>query len=152
MVKKHVVSKASRGTSGFTLVEVLIVVVILGIMAAIVVPQFLSAADDSRESAIKANLHRTRTQLEIYKEDHLNLYPTLAGIADQMTLASKPDGSTAPKGTPGFDFGPYLQTFPNNPSTNTNTVANGAVGTSAWYYDETTGDFHANDSAGSRAW
>jgi general secretion pathway protein G len=152
VVKKHFVSEACSGRNGFTLIEVLVVVVILGIMAAIVVPQFLSAADDSRESAIKANLHRTRTQLEIYKEEHQNSYPTLANIADQMTLASKADGSTAPKGTPGFDYGPYLQMFPNNPSTNTNTVGNGAVGSSAWYYDETTGDFLANDSAAIRAW
>ena len=50
-------------TTGFTLVELLIVVVIL---ATIVVPQFLSAIDESRKNTLKINLHRVRTQIEVY--------------------------------------------------------------------------------------
>jgi general secretion pathway protein G len=98
------------------LIEVLLVIVILGIMAAIVVPQFVSAADESRHIAIKANLRRTRTQLEIYKQEHQNPYPTMANIVDQLTLASKSDGSTASVGTPGFKYGPYLHPFLVNPA------------------------------------
>ena len=136
---------------GFTLVEILIVVVILSILAALVVPKFVSAAGESRENSIKANLWRMRTQLELYKQEH-DGYPSLANFEDQMTLASKADGSTAAIGTSGYPFGPYLPKIANNSETGTNTVTNGAVGTSAWYYDETPGDLLANHSAPARAW
>ena len=45
-----------RKNSGFTLVEILIVVVILGILAAIVIPQFSQASNEARESSLKSNL------------------------------------------------------------------------------------------------
>jgi general secretion pathway protein G len=134
-----------KATRAFTLVEILIVVVILGVLAAIVVPQFVSAATDSRISAIHTNVHRIRTQIEVYYQHHNDTFPTLDDFEDQMTAA------TDVHGNPGVEFGPYLAEIPNNSFTNTNTIGNGAVGSSAWYYDEATGDFRANDSAETRA-
>ena len=136
-----------RPSKAFTLVEVLIVVIILGILAAIVVPQFTNASSDAKLSALKTNLQTIRAQIQLYKLQHNDVFPALATFAEQMTLASKTDGSTAPIGTAGFDLGPYLQTLPANPYTNANTIGSGAVGTSAWYYDDTTGTFRANDAA-----
>lgn len=52
---------------GFTLVEILIVVVILGILAAIVVPQFASASDDARVSAFIGSLKNLETSMEMYR-------------------------------------------------------------------------------------
>lgn len=141
-----------RRNRAFTLVEILIVVVILGILAAIVVPQFSSAAEDSKESAMKQNLLRMRQQIELYSQHHNNNYPTLTDFIDQMTLASDIDGDTATAGTAGYDFGPYLQKIPRNPYTDTVPLGNGAVGSSAWYYDETTGHIAPNDSAERREW
>ncbi len=138
---------AMRAQKAFTLVEVLIVVIILGILAAIVVPQFSDASSDAKLSALKTNLQTIRGQIQLYKIQHNDVYPALATFANQMTLASKEDGTTAALGTAGFDLGPYLQSVPVNPYTGTNTIGNGAAGTSAWYYDEATGTFRANDAA-----
>lgn len=139
------------GARGFTLVEILIVVVILGVLAAIVVPQFLSAAATARNNSLQMDLNRVRTQLEIYKVHHRDAWPSLAALVDQLTQSSNAQGATAAPGTSGYPLGPYVREFPVNPRTGTADVAAGAVGSSAWYYNENTGDFRANDSAESRA-
>lgn len=137
---------------GFTLVEILIVVVILAILAAIVIPQFTSAAAESRDNSLKMDVHRIRQMIEIYYIHHDSQYPTLADFEAQMTGVTDSSGNIVaqPPGTAGT-FGPYIERIPVNPNTSNNTIGAGAVGTSDWYYDETTGDFHANESAASRA-
>jgi len=134
----------------FTLVEILIVVVILGILAAIVIPQFTEASDDARDSALKTNLQTVRGQLSLYRVQHNGNWPTAAKFVDQMTKVSKADGSTAEVGTDGYPYGPYLQSVPANPYTGGNKIGSGAAGSSDWYYDEDTGDFRANDTADHR--
>jgi type II secretion system protein G len=52
---------------GFTLIEVLIVVVVLGILASITVPQFSNAQEESLRSATMGQLHRVRTQIDLYR-------------------------------------------------------------------------------------
>ncbi len=136
---------------GFTLVEILIVVVILGILAAIVVPQFTSAAAESRDSSLRMSLNRVRQQLEIYKEHHDGEYPFLADISEQLTGTTDVAGNVLPLGTPG-GFGPYIRELPVNPNTGGRDVDNAAVGGSDWFYDENTGSFHANDSILTRAY
>jgi general secretion pathway protein G len=140
--------KDMRAHRGFTLVEVLIVVIILGILAAIVVPQFSTASSDAKLSALKTNLQTIRGQIQLYKVQHADAWPTAASFTNQMTLSSKEDGTTAAVGTSGYTLGPYLQSIPTNPYSNTSTVGATAVGTTAWYYDETTGTFRANNAAG----
>lgn len=135
---------------GFTLVEILIVVSILAILAAIVVPQFSSASDTSRESAVKVTLSRLRLQIELYKQHHNGNWPDLDRFADQMTLATDVAGNTAAPGTAGYPYGPYIHGVPLNPATQSSDVSDGAVGTSAWYYNPATGEFLANHSAAAR--
>jgi general secretion pathway protein G len=131
--------------AAFTLVEILIVVVILGILAAIVVPQFTSAAQESRENALKMDLHRIRQQIEIYSQQHGSNYPDSAlTFAAQMTMSSNVFGETAAVGTLGYPLGPYLRDIPVNPFTGGRTIGDGEPGTSDWYYAD--GDFRANDS------
>ena len=131
----------------FTLIEILIVVIVLGILAPVVIPQFTDASTDAKLSALQADLATIRTQLQLYKLQHNETWPALATFANQMTLSSKADGTTAAVGTAGFPYGPYILSVPNNPYTSTATVTAGAADSSAWYYDEDTGQFRANDTA-----
>jgi general secretion pathway protein G len=133
----------------FTLVEVLIVVIVLGILAAIVVPQFSNATTDANMSSMKTNLQIIRGQLQLYKIQHGDAYPNAP--TGTPTFAAQMTGTTNSSGATGtgasYPYGPYLQNIPNNPYTNTNTIGEKADYSTAWYYDITTGTFKANDSA-----
>lgn len=129
----------------FTLVELLIVVIILGILAAVVIPQFSDASTDARLASLTTNLQTIRGQVDLYRLQHNGVYPTLADFANQMTKKTDVDGTVNASGK----FGPYLQRIPNNPFTvggSGNDVTNTAAASNkAWYYDETAGTFKANN-------
>ena len=132
---------------GFTLVELMIVVVIIGILAAIVVPQFSDASVEAKSSTLRTNVDIVRAQLELYYDQHNGNYPTsVETFVDQMTKYTKSDGTVNDTRDPanGFIFGTYLLSVPNNPYTDSNTVGSGGVGTSDWYYDAATGLFREN--------
>ena len=120
-----------KRTSGFTLVEILIVVVILGILAAIVIPQFTSASESARSSSLSSTLQTIRSQLELYQVQHNGDYPTLAQMWGNLT------GQTDVDGAAGTDFGPYLQKAPVNPFTLGSTCA--ADNTEDWQYTAASG-------------
>ncbi len=142
--------------TGFTLVEILIVVIILGILAAIVIPQFTEASNDARNSALTSDLQTLRSQIELYKVQHLEILPHLDenGAADTGNFIARLTGKTDVDATinAAGAFGPYLQKFPTNPFiTNGNTVRfDGAVpgaGTNGWRYNTGNGQIHADDAA-----
>ena len=130
---------------GFTLVELLIVVIILGILAAVVLPQFVDAGTNAQCRTLEQDLAIIRKQLELYKLEHMNKYPLVVRFEQQMTQKTNPDGSTT--GTP--TLGPYLERIPNNPFTKgpqANKVSIAPPGpVRAWWFDPTTGEFRAND-------
>ena len=64
---------------GFTLVEILVVVVLLGILGAIVVPHFTGAGNETRTSALLTDLRRVRSQIELYKFQHNDRLPAATG-------------------------------------------------------------------------
>ncbi len=94
--------------SGFTLVEILIVVIILGILAAVVIPQFTNASQDARRNSLKSLLQTLRSQVELYKLQHGDQLPDL--VTDWTPLTD-----TSTYGNPAQTFGPYLQQSPTNP-------------------------------------
>ncbi len=110
----------------FTLVEILIVVAILGILAAIVLPTFQDHITEAKEAAAKDNLRILRNAIEIYAAQHNNVPPgyingdtegdpTYTVYWLQMMDASNAAGQTAAVGTPGYEYGPYLSEYPENP-------------------------------------
>lgn len=75
---------------GFTLVEILIVVVILGILAAIVIPQFSNASEEAKTSSLASNLQSLRSQIELYKIKE-GAYPaTLQALEDDGYMRDVP--------------------------------------------------------------
>src|SRR5690242_16948663 len=102
---------------GFTLVEILIVVIILGILAAIVIPQFTSASQDARKNSLVSQLQTLRSQPELYKLQHLDQLPStlIGGTPDWSQMTTKTDATGATGTTTAFPFGPYLQADPTNP-------------------------------------
>ena len=141
-----------RSRAGFTLVEVLIVVVIMAVLAALVIPQFTSSTDDAKASTLLANLRTLRAQLELYRFHHDGAVPTItAASLPQLTSATNVAGSMGAAGT-SFPFGPYLVTgIPENPVNGKNTVVEATTvppaavsGDAGWLYDTETGRIWAN--------
>ena len=145
----------------FTLVEILIVVIILGILAAIVIPQFTEASNDARISALQSDLLTCRSQFELYKVQHLENYPQAIVGSDSTKVIQQLTSRTNSAGDVGtdaaqFPFGPYLQQFPSNSFVSDTTksgiltfgTADPAPGNAAsgWYINTSTGKFSANDS------
>ena len=85
---------------GFTLIEILIVVVILGILAAIVIPQFTNASQEAAESSVKSQLQTVRSQVELFRVRNNGNLPT-----DFNDLMLPPNGEDA-----------YLQKTPTLPT------------------------------------
>ncbi|MGB7815391.1 MAG: type II secretion system protein [Methylotenera sp.] len=131
---------------GFTLVELLIVVIILAILAAIVIPQFSSATVDAQESALDSNLSALRSAIELYKAQHGGKYPgdvitaaTCTGgtkglgtaglpqlFIDQMTMYTDASGGTCDRSVTAekMVLGPYLRKgVPAEPINNKGSIA-----------------------------
>jgi general secretion pathway protein G len=103
---------------GFTLVEILIVVIILGILAAIVIPQFTNASQEARRSSLQSTVQSVRSQIELYKLEHGDQLPDLVTNWTPLTVQSNYNGKNC---------GPYMQSEPRNGMTNTTTVKDGTA-------------------------
>jgi len=141
--------------SAFTLIEVLIVIIIMAVLAATIIPQFSSSTTDAKTASVQFNLHTIRSQLELYKTQHLGTVPALTKFVDQMTKKSDASGATTGDPTT-LIFGPYIQTqVPANPFNGSNalvavatpgSIPTGVVaGGGGWQYDESNGGFYPNN-------
>jgi len=100
-----------RRSTGFTLVEIMVVVVILGILAVLIVPRVLGRSDEARQAAAKHDIATLMQSLKLYRLDN-GRYPT----NDQglQALVTKPTSAPAPS-----NWKPYLDKVPKDPWGNT---------------------------------
>jgi len=136
----------------FTLVEILIVVIILGVLAGIVIPNITGVTVVSRETNLKENLSKIRAQIQVYRQQHTS-FPDPGDFVDQMTKYTDFDGDVAATQSVDYRYGPYLEQMPPNPVTQDATIrpaANPALRhppgdqNGGWWYNPLTGDFYAD--------
>ena len=118
------IRRESRG--GFTLIEIMIVIIILGILASVAIPQFSNASTAARESTLKEELRYLRAQVAAYKIQHRDVppgyptgdftaTPTETDFLDQMVRYSDEFCNTSTTQSTVYHYGPYLTKMPPNP-------------------------------------
>ena len=148
----------------FTLVEVILVVTILGILAALVMPTFQGHIAKARESAAKDNLRVMRNQIELYKLQHKGMPPgyvngaplPVALLESQFTKTTDEAGVASLSTVPSdpYLYGPYVKKLPENPYNKLSNITYVAEATdfsaavdgtsSGWLYKKETGEFKIN--------
>lgn len=117
---QHLIEKAGRGRNryGFTLVELLVVIVVLAVLAAIVLPKFMNSGTRSKESALKSDLKLLRSQVSMFQADTGSFPKTLADLAATSAPLKGLDSSGAEVSITSSDWhGPYIDSVPKDPIT-----------------------------------
>ena len=99
----------TTGAAGFTLIEVMVVVVILGILAAVIVPNIMGRPDEARLTKVKQDVRVLEAALNLYRLDNF-AYPSTEQGLD--SLFAKPAGEPQPK---NWQQG-YIDRLPKDPS------------------------------------
>ena len=156
---------------GFTLVELMIVIVIIGILASLAVPALVGSAQDSEENALLAELAGIRGAVSLYRSQHGEALPgwvsgQVAGdpeqaLVNQLLGFSSADGQWIATKSSTFSFGPYLRSRTGFPGVaigkkkGNNRIAVGPWTTAlqansseaqGWKYSTATGEFICNDT------
>ena len=131
-----------RNERGFTLIELILIIVVLGIMAALAIPKFLDMRADAKKAAVQGALGGVRSAVANWKanqivKDLVPLYPTAAQVGTAGTvmdgpMADNPYSTSAPKSTVSICAGPKATLDGTKPD--------------AWCYIEASGEFWANSN------
>ncbi|MBE7928087.1 type II secretion system major pseudopilin GspG [Pseudomonas saudiphocaensis] len=100
---------STKKQRGFTLIEIMVVVVILGILAALVVPQVMNRPDQAKVTVAKGDIKAIAAALDMYKLDNFNYPSTQQGL---NALVEKPSGSPQPR---NWNRDGYLKRVPKDP-------------------------------------
>jgi len=108
-----------QNVTGFSLIELVAVVVILSILAVIAVPRMGFSMEETKQAAVEHNLALIRTQLELYKLQHGNKLPHLDenNQIDTDNFIARMTGTTTMAGelSDSGEHGPYVDRWPANP-------------------------------------
>lgn len=173
-LKKKFFPEKSNLPAGFTLIEVLIVVMVLGILAMMIIPRIIDTSDAAKFSVLQNNLKALRSAVEIYRCEHNGIYPgqnnaggfptsapAVAEIAfrRQMKRYTDINGAVSQVKDATHKYGPYFksQNLPTNPfnnmpgvlcdTTTTDITVKSSTGTTGWLFFIQTGVLIANDGA-----
>ena len=97
----------ARKPRGFTLIELMVVLVIIGVLAALIVPNVLERADDARVTAARTDVNNLMQALKLYKLDNQRYPSAEQGLS---ALVAKPTAGVIPQ-----NWKPYLDKLPNDP-------------------------------------
>ena len=104
---RHRTSTAQRLARGFTLIELMVVLVIIGVLAALIVPNVLDRTDDARATAARTDINNLVSALKLYKLDNQRYPSAEQGLE---ALVKKPSGGALPA-----NWRPYLDKLPADP-------------------------------------
>ena len=124
----------AKKRSGFTLIELVIVVLVLGIIAAVAAPKLFDVTANARENGTRQSLTTIRNAIELYRATS-GSYPPASTLA--TSLRSSLQGGTFPS--------PQVGSHVNDNTVRSFTGAFSQSGTNGWAYNETTGEFYVND-------
>jgi prepilin-type N-terminal cleavage/methylation domain-containing protein len=168
------IKRLLKEQAGFTLIEMLIVVILLGILAMLIIPQISVSTADANMNTLQTNLASMRNAIELYYHQHNEAYPGRkktdgtgtdtaaadlpAAFIDQLTKYTDINGGTSNIKDAAHPFGPYLksQTLPMNPFNSKTdvvcdiieddiTVRNSTASDNGWKFYVITGVFIAAD-------
>jgi general secretion pathway protein G len=108
---------------GFTLVEIILVIVIIGILAAIIIPKFAGQSDKAKVATTKANINSLRSAIRLFQSDNNGTPPT------NLTTDLVPN---------------YIRAIPEEAVTPSNAVASSATGAGGWVYSSASGEVSVN--------
>jgi len=136
-----------RNKKGFTLIELMIVIAIIAILAAILVPNFLKARAQGQLAACESNLKNIATALEMYATDYSGDYPVTASVSLLTSTATGGAYMKAMPNCPSITTAPYDYTANGSPDNFTLTcgaatahIATGTVGTAGNWPQYTPGE------------
>jgi len=166
------IKRLLKEQAGFTLIEMLIVVILLGILAMLIIPQISVSTADANMNTLQSNLGSMRNAIELYYHQHNQVYPgarrndgtvgptdaeSATAFLEQLTQYTDMNGDVAVTADATHIYGPYLKStvLPTNPFNTQNDVKcnvamaditdRTADASTAWFFHPTTGVFFAND-------
>ena len=167
-MKRILETAGHKRQAAFTLIEMLIVIVILGILAMVIIPQISTSTDDAKLATLQTNLSSVRNAVELYYAQHNSVYPgaVLGGapnaataFVQQLTRYTDIAGTISVTRSATNKFGPYIKggnigvnPFNNKSDVVVDTTVNNITtktsdGTTGWKFYAITGVFMANDGA-----